>query len=170
MYRLFLFIILCINIIIKSFAINPTNIAKYPFVLVGDDYGILTEQDMMEDENYGSTVDPLNYNDPIKSDRYWKCYKTSDLSFKYWDSKFNKKLDDYHVGGLIIYVLDNNGILNAYDMRRALSIDVRDKFLKKWRQLIKNQTYLCIHGDFVSNEIELYMEKTDKYMAGFLIN
>jgi hypothetical protein len=169
MDRLFLFIILWLFSISQLFAINPVIKAKYPFVLVGDDYDILTEQDMMDDDSYGLTTKFIDYNDPTNSDRYWKCYKTSNFSLRSWNSKFNKKLDEYPVGGLIINAIDKDGVVNSYGMRRALSVDVRDRFIKTWRQLINNQLHVCIHGDFASNRIELIDGKKQQ-VYGWVFN
>jgi len=150
-----------------SFGLSSTIKSKYPFVLFGDDYGILNAQDMSDE--YGLTTKKLDYNSSTNSGMHWKCYKTSGFSLKYWNQKFDKKLDEDHFGGLIINVLDNNGIINTYDMRRAITIDRRDKFIKIWQRLIKNQAHVCIHGHFVSNEIELFNGKKQR-VYGWVFN
>ncbi|MBP9722128.1 MAG: hypothetical protein KBD64_03100 [Gammaproteobacteria bacterium] len=144
MRKLLIASILMVNI---SFAINSDIMKKYPFVLVGDDYGILNEQDMADD-SYGLTVGYLNYNSSVNSGMHWKCYKTSGFSLRKLNFGFNNEWNE-DVGDLELNMVDNNGIVNSYGMRRALGLSVIMSYVKIWEKLIKNQKYVCIHGHFI---------------------
>lgn len=167
MSKLLIWILLALCFVNLSFGLPSTIKSRYPFVLVGDDYDILNAQDMSDE--YGLTTNQLDYNNSTDSGMHWKCYKTSNFSLESWNSKFNKKLDEYPVGGLIINAVDNDGVVNSYGMRRALTIDRRNKFINSFRRLIKNQTHVCIHGHFVSNEIELFNGKQQQ-VYGWVFN
>jgi len=143
-----------------DYAIN----SKYPFVLINDDHGILTEAELA-DESYGQTI--ASASNPISS-IHWKCYRTDGITINYRVMEYSKEHGE-DVADLNINAIDEKGIVNQYGMRRGLGVTYCEETSKVWEKLMKEQEYVCINGHYTSNEIELYNGKKQQ-VIGWVFN
>jgi hypothetical protein len=144
----------------NAYGIDPTINAKYPFVLINDDHGILTEAELA-DETYGLTIDP------IKS-THWKCYRADKVSINYSVMQYSKEWGE-DVADFNIDVIDENGIVNQYGMRHGMGVTYCKKTSELWKKLLHDQEYVCINGSYASNEDESYHGKKQR-VYGWVFN
>jgi hypothetical protein len=163
-YQIKYLIIFLFFLVSNAYGIDSTIKAKYPFVLVNDDYDILNEQDLA-DEFYGTTSAPIS--DPHHS-IYWKCYRTKDITINYRILEYSKDwLED--VADLNINAIDENGIVNQYVMRRGIGVTYCKRNSESWKKLMRDQEHVCIHGNYVGSNEELYNGKKQQIM-GWVFN
>lgn len=157
-------VIILLSFICNTFAIDSVTKIKYPFVLVNEDHGILTEAEI-SDETHGTTLEQFSENSHYN---YWKCYQTKDVTITYRIMEYSKEwLED--VADLNINAVDDKGLVNQYGMRRGVGISFCKYSSDYWRKLMKNQKYVCIHGSYVGSNEELYNGKKQPVM-GWVFN
>jgi len=152
----------------QAFGLDAVTISKYPHILVTDDYGILNEHDLVDDR-YGPTLGPLLYDQHNKLyGCYWKCFKTATFKSKCRYIEFNEAWRQ-HTGDLSLSIVDDDGIVNEYGMRHALRIKECKQGVRQWKKLIKNEDYICLHGDFTSSNVKNIDGKEQK-VYGWVFN
>jgi hypothetical protein len=158
-FKFFILFLLCFAIS-KAHCIDPAISAKYPFVLLNDDHGILMEAELA-DETYGLTTDPIR-------STHWKCYHTDTININYRVLQYSKEWGE-HVASFNIYLIDENGIVNQYGMRHAMGVTYCKETSEIWKKLLRNQEYVCINGSYASNEDKLYHGKKQR-VFGWVFN
>lgn len=156
-------IICFINIILFSSvcAFAKSNVAnnhlaklngKFPYVLLGDDYGILSINDLATNvcgvESIPFNRDREDYHPSL----YWQCFESKTISFN-CDSN---GIPDKHEGvmGLIVMKASINHIKHEYIERRLWPIKDCKGFLKDANALLKGIQYACISGSFIGKETD----------------
>ena len=125
---------------------------KYPHGLLTDDYGILTEADLLcETER---AVTPYIIEDNSSPYQRWQCFETKKVLFKY--STWRDDYTDFGRGATLcdysFNVTDAAGIHHIYVARRAKElIDCRELF-REWKNVRKNSKYTCLLGEPASYE------------------
>lgn len=152
-FRFVTLILLCFTIG-TAYGIDPIINAKYPFVLVNDDHGILAEEELA-DESYGKTL--RSFSDTTSS-IYWKCYRSDSVNISYRVMEYSKEHGEY-VAYFNIDAIDENGIVNQYGMRRGLGISYCKETSDIWKKLMENQEYVCINGYHISSKNKLYEDQ-----------
>lgn len=120
------------------FAENNSLQKKYPDLVLSDDYGILSEKDIIfaVKEGRGSAL--------------WQCFPTKDTKFSYnsW-----LEIDDPNATSVEVNRLcDFNIKVKAkafnhfYFDRRARYVYTCRLLQKGWKELTKNQSYVCLNG------------------------
>jgi len=138
----------------NAYGIDPSISAKYPFALANDDHDILTEAELADTSHGTGTI--------------WKCYRTDNVTITYRVMEYSKEHGE-DVANFNIYVIDENGIVNQYGMRRGMGVSYCKETSKIWKKLMANQEYVCINGDNVGTANELYNGKTQQ-VIGWVFN
>jgi hypothetical protein len=142
----YLFRITIISLIIpmKLFALSSETIKKYPYQLLTNDYGILNEVNL---KRYTEGMVPEPFNGKFNGLDYWQCFPTKKVSV--WYEKGDYDSDEKIARGdpyIIIKVSPME--VHHYEPRRSFSLDYAQEKVKRWKQLMKNQQYVCIGGIF----------------------
>lgn len=123
-------------------AANP-RFAKYPFGLLGEDHGLLTEQDLAV-----NTCDaiPEPFSPTSKAYPYWQCFNTSEISVLRENPTYS---EDLKAEAVIMAVHAKAGTLTQeYLSPRPISLKSCHGYQKNWRRLNKGEKYGCISGQF----------------------
>lgn len=146
-----LFLLLAITS--NAHGLDPAISAKYPFILLNDDHGIITK-DELADTTYGLTLEPFSN---TSSDTYWKCYRTEGVNINYRVMEYSREWGEY-VANFYIDVTDENGVVNQYGMRRGIGVSYCKETAEVWKNLMADQEYVCLNGTHLSEDIKLYNE------------
>jgi hypothetical protein len=115
---------------------------KYPNSLIGDDHGVLNEQDLAISTCDGTPA-PFDPSTPFGG-LYWKCFETKKVS-ALCDS--NGKADEYEgVMGFIVLTADDGSDSHDYIARRAWPIHECYQFIRDVRKRLQATRYVCIMG------------------------
>ena len=122
------------------------------FVVLTDDYGILTDADLLYETQRGVT--PYKLEDGLSAYQRWQCFETKKVLFKY--SAWRDDYSDFARGATLcdysFNVTDAAGVYHLYVARRAKElIDCRELF-REWKKIRKNSKYTCILGEAGSYE------------------
>lgn len=137
------------------FALGATNKhltelkSKFPYGLLGDDYGILTIDDLAMNA-CDAKPQPFIPTSRYRPYQYWKCFDNKNISFT-CDSN---GIPDKHEGvmALIIVKALANGVRHDYIARRLWPIKECKGFIKDAAALLRGTKYACISGSFIENE------------------
>ena len=123
--------------------------AKYPYGLLGEDFDLLTDRDLIANT---CQVDPAPF--PSSANfPYWQCFHTK-----------NVKLECDPEGGIhdpgkpqqVLIVLEIHDELGhqEYLSRRYIDLDDCISYRKEWRKLTRHQSHVCISGSYIHDELK----------------
>lgn len=121
---------------------------KYPHGLLTDDYGVLTEADLVY-ATKGVEFTPYKLEDDLSVYQRWQCFETKKVLFKYptWRDDYS----DFGLGATLcdytFEVKDNAGIKHVYFIRRAWEIETCRMVFREWKRVRKNSKYVCLLGE-----------------------
>ncbi len=151
---IFVFII-CMGLIISSCveAVSISAMKKYPYPLLTEDYGILTDTDLAA-YTWGLKPRPFTPNEISGAYLYWQCFPREKISIALEDTGYSSEdigwKDNY--GELRIRVQINRNLAHLYFMRRNLAVKDFQKRFNLWRKIMKDQKYVCLAGEFSDRE------------------
>ena len=158
-----IFIALAILLIISLNA-NAISLAikkKYPYPLLTDDYGILNENDIAA-YTWGLKPRPFNPDKISGQYTYWQCFPRDHIYLTLEDE--GSSSEDFgwrdNVGNLEINVWITPTLVHRYDMRTKWTVSDYQKRFNKWRELMKNEKYVCLAGSSVLREKKIEDGKT----------
>ncbi len=122
-------------------------ISQYPYALLTDDYGVLTEDDL-KTNSCDATPCPFSEKDTSSPYPYWQCFdlRTANLACEGRKYDFSEKV---RVTLLVISGI-RDGVLHEYLARRPIPLSSCRLYQKAWRKFVENEKYLCISGEISS--------------------
>ncbi len=117
---------------------------NYPFTLLGEDYGLLTDDDLAISSCVAKS-EPFSVRN-FTPHPYWQCFSTQNADFICDVGE----TDENGVTAILAIVLKKDGIIHEYLSRRAISLEVCKEFASEWRRLTEQQEYVCISGQFIN--------------------
>ena len=128
------------------FSLNVDAQEKYPKVLLTQDYGILSQDDLVA---YNRDVKPVIFSGELGKDySYWQCFPRANVTITLRDKGYSSEdignFENY--GDLFISIWSHDSVSNEYSMRRPWAIDEEEVIFKKWQKLMKNEKYVCLAG------------------------
>ncbi len=117
----------------------------YPFGLIGDDYGILSEEDLAINTCVAQAVPFALDGDTIYS--YWRCYSTSDAALRCDDPDY----DEDEKSMMVILALEIRSKKDGshdYLTRRAIRLESCKYFQNEFNKLTKEESHICVSGEF----------------------
>lgn len=135
-----------------AFAVTASVQKKYPYSVLTDNYGILNEKDL--DTNKEGIKPPPHLPKNGYGYIYWQCFPRDTISISLKDMGYSSK----DIGGkenfsdLKIMVSDKSSGYHEYSMRRIWPTSAYEQRFKLWLELMKNEKYVCLAGNFVNRE------------------
>ncbi len=151
--------ILLLGVSMDLFSLNLGVQEKYSKILLIQDYGILSQDDLAA---YTRDVKPVIFSGEIgKNYNYWQCFPRANVTITLRDKGYSAEdignIENY--GNLLINVWSHDGISNEYSMRRPWAIDEQEIIFKKWQKLMKNEKYVCLSGNMGRSEKKIKHNK-----------
>ncbi len=134
---------------------DPTHLqklnSKSPYALLGDDFGILNEDDLAINACEAS---PSLFS--LKSTDYphWQCFETKTARLFCDGHEYDE--DEQAFLTLLVIVGEKNHERQEYLTRRAIHYDDCLSYVKDWRRLLKGEKYVCVSGPFISKKEKNY--------------
>lgn len=166
----FTFLILSITLSAKESSQKASKVStlkeKYPYGLLTDDYGHLTEEDLLEDMK---DANPRPYRLDSKMDGgffRWQCFPVKDVKPKY---RYWKDTDPLGYAHVIVTMCDfeftvqDRKIKHLYHGRRAKEQTYCNDFKKHFERITKNEKYICLNGEPRSLETDKTTNTQTKY-------
>lgn len=114
---------------------------KYPFGLLGDDHGILNDDDLALN-TCDVVVGPVTSGNGAYP--YWQCFRTKEASFECDDSGYDP--DEKSQMAIMAIAIRTDHRSDEYLSRRAIPMaDCRD-YRKDWLRLTGSQEFFCASG------------------------
>lgn len=150
-----LVLFLCFVTTLEVNALSVEIKKKYPYPLLTDDYGILTENDIAA-YTWGLKPRPFTTEGPSGEYTYWQCFPRELIEVTLTDtgqtaSEFGKD----NIADLQIRVHVKPNLIHQYDMRARWGVMDFEKRFNKWQKIMKNENHVCLAGSFTSLEHEL---------------
>jgi hypothetical protein len=154
------------HIIIMTLILLPAQIVwgidkniknKYPTVLLTEDYGILSENDLA---SYTWGIKHARFSIEQRAHyQYWQCFPRDQVSLSLKDKGHSSEdiEGQENLGDLQIEVSLDDHVSHQYFMRKLSAISNYEEVFHRWQKLMKNQSYVCLGGRFGG-----YEEKTEK--------
>lgn len=122
---------------------------KFPYALLGDDYGILTVSDLATNA-CGRFSEPLDSDsDTSKSYLYWQCFESKTISF---DCEEYTSYSQKGLSGLIVITAKKDKEQNDYIEHKPWPIKECKQFIRDAAKLIKGTKYACMAGSFIEKK------------------
>ena len=125
--------------------------AKFPYVLLGEDYGLLTVNDLAAN---ACGAESIAFDENRKSHHpslYWQCFQSRTISF---DCEEFTSDTEKGLFGLIAITAKKDKEQHNYIERRPWPIKNCKQFIRDAARLIKGTKYACMTGSFIDKETD----------------
>ncbi len=122
---------------------------KYPYSLIGDDFGILTEEDLAAN-TWEAKPEPLR--SEFHSNPFWQCFPVKNATLVCDEGEYDE--DEKSVMAVLAIEVEGKEENYSYISRRALHRSNCHYFQKKWKKITQGQRNACISGPWDSDEEE----------------
>lgn len=135
----------------KLFAVTmhlETLTSKFPYALIGDDFGVLSLDDLAINS---CIAEPSAFT--IKDSPgypYWQCFDARKARIFCSGHKYSEDYNNFST--LLVIAAEKNGFRHEYYSRRAVDYDVCKEFVSDWENLTKNEKYVCLSGPYIEQE------------------
>lgn len=137
---------------------------KFPHGMLTDDYGILTQKDLLKDFK-GVKVTPYHINEFDSAYNRWQCFPLNNLKpmYRKW-----KDADPMGFAHIIVTMCDFKivgklaGITHTYALRRAKTLEFCQEFQNAWIKATSREKYICVQGTGMNLVEETINGKTEK--------
>jgi hypothetical protein len=123
---------------------------KYPNVLITEDYGILTEDDLASCP-WDKKQKPVPISDEEgRNTNYWQCFPRNQISLTLKDTGDYEDYFGYRdttIAHLKIEVRTPSGV-HQYDMGRGSDLSSYHQLFNRFEKLMKRERHVCLLGDF----------------------
>ena len=114
---------------------------KYPYTLIGDDFGILNENDLALS---ACVAKPSPFDFESIDHPYWQCFSTKNAHVECEDGEYDS--DEKSMMVVMAIVLYKNGMTHEYLSRRGIRLDICKEYLIEWEHLTFGQNHVCVSG------------------------
>ncbi len=121
---------------------------KYPHGLLSEDYGILSERDLLSDIKKAHPT-PYNINEFQPGYLRWQCFPTSNVTFKMETFKDNDPMGASDViVELCFFSITVRGVFpkHSYGGRRAYRAEFCKNLKSEWRRVTSSTKHVCLNG------------------------
>jgi len=117
--------------------------SRYPYGLIGDDYGVLKVEDLAVNTCNG---EPAPFSEENGAYPYWQCFPLKKAKMRCrslgYDATVKMKTGYMFVEG------ENEEGLQSYLARDARDIRFCREFLRDWKGITRGEKFVCIAGTF----------------------
>jgi hypothetical protein len=119
--------------------------AAYPYGLIGDDYGLLTLEDLATNTCGVERLTPFSgvKNMPYP---YWQCFPVKDTKLE-CDNMGYDPVAKKEMGHMEIIAHGNDGF-HSYLARNAMDVLVCKRWLRSWINKTRGEEYVCLSGPY----------------------
>ena len=131
---------------------------NYPYGLLGDDYGLLSKEDLA----INSCVVEIEVPFPPQGTSpypYWQCYSVKDVSMICDDAGFDE--DEKSSMAILALVVSSNKGAHEYLSRRAIRMNSCNYFQSRYKELTENEMHICASGEFWEFKIDKNKKMTN---------
>lgn len=133
------------------YALSPILQKKYPLLILTDDYGILSENDLtpylkQHDYKYEKYSNEPNQGGGFN---YWQCFQREQVLITLEDTGEPLELGYPKLGTiahLTITVESKSNVSHVYWMRRGFSVRTFLAMFIKWQKLMRDEEFVCLAG------------------------
>lgn len=132
--------------------------------LLTEDYGIVTDTDLDEEEQRLAISETSFPPQKTISFRYWQCLPTDDVFMDCNDLGDLGGAGDFkHTGQQDFWIRDGYNVHHYY-MRRNFSLEKCWDSIKEWQDVMWGENIVCISGEYIDmEEIDLGQDFTEKH-------
>ena len=145
----------CCLVSISAFGASSNHLlalrSRFPYGLLGEDYGILAKGDLAMNACQ-FTPKPFPPDPLISPYEYWQCFETKTISLNCGSSGIED--EDEGVMGLVVVKVSINQIKHEYIERRPWPMRECRSFLKDLSALLKGRSHACLSGSFIEEETD----------------
>jgi hypothetical protein len=116
---------------------------EYPYGLLGDDFNILNLDDLASN---ACIANPTPFTQTFSAYPYWQCFKTQRVKLFCDGHGYDADAKDFFTT-LVVEGTNDRG-RHKYVSSRAISFEICQDLEKKWRELTRNEKYVCVSGPF----------------------
>jgi len=126
---------------------KPTHLEKlksrYPYGLIGDDYGLLTVEDLAVNTCNG---EPTPFEEENGAYPYWQCFSLKKTKLRCQEASYDPSIKKV-LGYTFIEAKNENG-LQSYLARDARDIRFCKEFLRDWKRATRGEKFVCVAGTY----------------------
>ena len=119
--------------------------SSYPYGLIGDDYGLLTEEDLAVNTCGVLELTPFS-GEKNMAYPYWQCFPVKDTKLE-CDSMGYDRVEQRETGHMEIVALGNGGF-QSYLARNAMNMRVCKRWHRTWSKMTEGEKYVCLSGPY----------------------
>jgi len=128
---------------------KPTHLEKlrslYPYGLIGDDYGLLTVEDLAVNTCNAEKLTPF-VSEENGAYPYWQCFSLRNAKMRCHSLGYDPTVK-METGYLFIEAKNKNG-LQSYLARDARDIRFCNEFVQDWKRTTRGEKFVCVAGSF----------------------
>lgn len=124
--------------------------AHYPYGLLGDDFGVLSEDDLAINT---CDVWVVPFSEKSMAYPYWQCFRTVDTSASCEVMEYDE--DEKSVLALLSFSASRQGEKHEYITRRAIHLSDCKSFESDWKRITKNEANVCLSGPYGGTSEEI---------------
>ncbi len=128
---------------------------RYPFSIIGDDYSLLTEDDLAA-SSCVARAEPFSLHE-LTAHPYWQCFSLMGSAFECDEREPNED----GPSAILAIVLKKHGAIHEYLSRRAIPLEDCKAFAAEWVRLTAQQSHVCASGQFINPRDEA-LDKKDR--------
>ena len=119
--------------------------SHYPYGLIGDDYGILTEEDLAVNTCNTSQIAPFVEGKNMTYS-YWQCFPLTEAKMQ-CDTLGFDVVSKKETGHLEVEIQNAQGI-QSYLARDAMDMRECKRYMQYWKQKTQGEKYVCVSGSY----------------------
>jgi len=121
--------------------------SKHPFDLIGDDYDILNEEDLIINE---CATEPEPFSSKAIYFSYWQCFEAKNVSILCDHGGIQDPKEG--IQAFIVLEVSQKKSNHEYIARRPWALKSCKNFVKGFRRLTKDTKHVCISGSLINNQ------------------
>jgi len=134
--------------ILFPIAVNAINLdlkKRYPFTVLTDDHGILTDTDL--NSHLDGVFPPTEFPSGKHFFLYWQCFPTKDVRINLRDIGYSSHHLDENDSELTIEAYTGSAKYQ-YGMRRDWPVSGNKKNFQRYQKIMRGQKYICLEGTY----------------------
>ena len=159
------FVLIVFTCIFISCTTTSSRFPKYPYGLLGDDYGILNEDDLGTYAWIVTEPVPFSQRKSNLAYMYWQCFPIGTIK-----KMRCRTIDDNDPENIIADAevwIETETEIHEYEFRRGLERAVCKYHIENWKKLLKGESAFCFGGKPVTSE-EVKLNNKTKTKIGWV--
>ncbi len=121
--------------------------SRYPYGLIGNDYGLLTQEDLAIN-TCDAEVAPFS-GEKNMAYSYWQCFPLKDTEMECESSGFDPAFEKKKMGYMEIKAHGQDGV-QSYLARDAMDMSECRDWLRVWKRKTRGERHVCLSGSYAA--------------------